>query len=186
MKRPKTTTDLLNAANPDNPRTITEEQLAALLESMEKFGDLSGLIFNRKTGRTVGGHQRVKLLNAPISVVKKYSKPTKTGTVAEGFVTLKGERFVYREVDWDEVTERAAMVAANKHGGDWDDFKLKELLGSLKSDDFPVTLTGFSEAELSKILATAQPPNEFGKLDENIPIQHVCPKCGYKWSGKPS
>jgi hypothetical protein len=26
-------------------------------------------------------------------------------------------------------------------------------------------------------------PDEFAEVDENIPIEHTCPKCGYRWSG---
>ena len=114
------------------------------------------------------------------------STPTKTGTVAEGYVLIHGERFTYREVSWGEEKENAAMIAANKHGGEWDDFKLKEILSTLKSGEYPMDLTGFDSEELERMLREATPPSNFQNVDENLPIQHVCPKCGYKWSGKPS
>ena len=43
--------------NEANPRTITDSQLDALRESMKAFGDLSGIIFNTKSKKLVGGHQ---------------------------------------------------------------------------------------------------------------------------------
>ena len=107
--------------NPVNPRKITDEQLQALRKAMVEFGDLSGLVVNLTTGNYVGGHQRVKILgDLPVTVVQRFPKPTARGTVAEGYVTYNGERFVYREVKWDATKEKAALVAANKHGGDWD------------------------------------------------------------------
>jgi ParB-like chromosome segregation protein Spo0J len=182
----KTAADLAEHANPGNPRVISDEQLEMLKDSLERFGDLSGLILNRRTENLIGGHQRVKLLGeAPVTITKTYKKPTKRGTVAEGFVVHDGERFTYRIVDWDEATEQAAMVAANKHGGEWDNYKLKEVLGALREENYDMKLTGFNPAELARILKEPAAPENFTAFDTNLPIQHKCPKCGYAWSGKP-
>lgn len=43
-----------------NPRKISADQLKNLKKSIEEFGDLSGIVFNRRTGNVVGGHQRLK------------------------------------------------------------------------------------------------------------------------------
>lgn len=43
-----------------NPRKITDAQLVALKKAMREYGDLSGIVVNRRTGHLVGGHQRVK------------------------------------------------------------------------------------------------------------------------------
>src|SRR3990167_3982250 len=116
-----------------NPRKITDEQLKMLNKSLQKFGDLSGIVFNRRTGNTVGGHQRLKCLPPDAKIEKKDLKEkTRTGTVAQGFVIFDGdEKHTYREIDWDEAMEKMANIAANKHGGDWDDDKLGELLKEL-------------------------------------------------------
>lgn len=141
-------------ANPVNPRVITDEQLEALRLAMGEFGDLSGLVVNVTTGHMIGGHQRVKVLgNQTITVQVRYPKPTKVGTVAEGFVIYNGERFTYREVEWNETKERAAMIAANKHGGEFDDDQLKALLQELNASEFDMMLTGFMPAELEAIFA---------------------------------
>lgn len=185
-KQPKTAAELADHANPENPRIISDEQLDMLKDSLARFGDLSGLVLNRRTGNLVGGHQRVKLLgDAPVTIVKAYKRPTKRGTTAEGFVTHDGERFTYRIVDWDENTERGAMIAANKHGGEWDTHRLKEILAGLREDAFEMDLTGFNPAELARILKEPTSPETFPTFDTNLPIQHKCPKCGYAWSGKP-
>ncbi|HUU97686.1 MAG TPA: hypothetical protein VM487_18275 [Phycisphaerae bacterium] len=46
------------AGNPDNPRKITPEAVAALRVSLETFGDLSGVVWNAATGHLVCAHQR--------------------------------------------------------------------------------------------------------------------------------
>jgi ParB-like chromosome segregation protein Spo0J len=149
----RTVDQLAGSANPLNPRKITPEQLKMLADSLRRFGDLSGLILNVRTNHLVGGHQRVKVLGAaPVEITKKYDSPTPNGTVAEGFVIFEEERYTYREVSWDERTENAAMIAANKHGGDWDFPALGELLVELDKSEFDLTLTGFSAGELEKMV----------------------------------
>lgn len=139
--------------NPMNPRTITDEQLAMLKSAMDAFGDLSGLVVNNTTGHMIGGHQRIKILgDKPVEIVRTFAKPTKRGTVAEGFVTYEGERFIYREVHWDEATEKAAMIAANKQGGDWNLPDLTALLQDLNAAGHDMGTIGFTEKELEAML----------------------------------
>jgi len=138
--------------NPLNPRKITDEQLSMLKQAMNSFGDLSGLVVNKTTGRMIGGHQRVKILgDAPVKVLHRYPNPTEKGTVAEGVVIYAGERFVYREVEWTEAKEKAAMIAANKQGGDWDLPDLAALVQDLAGTGME-PLLGFTEDELKSML----------------------------------
>lgn len=142
--------------NPNNPRKITEAKQRMLLKALRKFGDLSGIVYNRKSKQLVGGHQRRDVFSpdTPIVIVKKYSRPTKTGTVAEGYIEAKGERFTYREVYWDETTEKAATIAANKGAGEWDPAKLKDWIQDLNSFDinFDLELTMFDPDEIKDIV----------------------------------
>src|SRR3989338_7341093 len=139
-----------------NPRTITDEQLKMLNKSLQEFGDLSGIVYNRRTGNLVGGHQRLKCLPADAKIEKKELKEkSKTGTVAQGFVIFDGgEKHAYREVDLDNATEKMANIAANKHGGEWDDDKLGELLKELSEMSiFDADLIGFDNDEIDNILS---------------------------------
>jgi DNA modification methylase len=142
------------APHPKNPRTISDQKLKQLKKALIEFGDLSGIVFNRKSGQLVGGHQRAKHLDAdtPVTITKTYSRPTKTGTVAEGYVLLDGERFSYREVSWDKHKEMAANIAANKGAGSWDLPELGEWIKELSSFDvdFDMDLTMFDEDELEE------------------------------------
>jgi len=136
-------TDLKPAAY--NPRKITDAQLARLKKSLEEFGDLSGIVFNTRTQTMVSGHQRVKNIDADCKITKK-PHTDKTGTVALGYIDTAAGRFAYREVDWPEDKEKKANIAANKHGGEFDDDLLKELLDGLKLEDpLDIELIGFDE-----------------------------------------
>lgn len=145
-----------------NPRLMSGHDAKALLDSIGKFGDMSGLVFNRRSGRIVGGHQRqtsYKKLGGRITITQTLDEPSSSGTVAYGYVDIKDERFTYRVVDWDEQKEKLANLAANRIQGDWDDDKLAELIYSLK-DDAQLPDTGFTLNEITEILATVMDVGE--------------------------
>jgi len=135
-----------------NPRKITSEKLRMLKKSMEEFGDLSGITFNRQTGRILGGHQRIKHLE-PSWKIEKHEVTDQNGTVAAGWVNTPYGRWTYREVDWDEKREMAANIAANKHGGEFDMPLLKELVTEIDDNSMDLELIGFSADELVTLLA---------------------------------
>lgn len=139
--------------NVKNPRKITDEKLKMMRESIIKFGDLSGFVFNVRTGNLVSGHQKQKITpeESEIFIEKKYEKPTMAGTIATGYVLINGERFSYRSVDWDEPTELAAMIAANKHGGEFDLGALEQIILDLDHANYDLDLTGFDSIELDNL-----------------------------------
>lgn len=168
------TTDALDlddlAPNPRNPRrAMTEQEASGLRRSLEHHGDISGITYNRRTGRLVCGHQRVRELRELGAVMRN-------GVIR----TPQGGEFPVRVVDWDEATEAEAMVTANNRhiASDWDDSLddlLRELQGTMGEADF-------GEAQLDKLLRTlAPPPDDFSEVDDTGKLEHCCPKCGYEW-----
>ncbi len=150
-----------NHANPRNPRKITPQQARALAAALQEFGDLGGIVLNRRTQRLVGGHQRVDAFSAAevkVEITHELSEPDRTGTVAYGHIEMHGTRYSYREVDWDEARESAANLAANKHGGEFDSDMLAVIMRSVQEGGVDTALTGFSDEEITKILATVPPP----------------------------
>ena len=47
---------------PYNPRSISPDALDGLRHSVERFGLVEPIVWNRRTGHVVGGHQRLKVL----------------------------------------------------------------------------------------------------------------------------
>lgn len=90
--------------DPRNPRKITEAAAQGLTYSLAEFGDLSGIVWNARTGQLVAGHQRVDRIKA-----KWGDLPIVDGAIT----TPEGHRFAVRVVDWPESTQRAANIAAN-------------------------------------------------------------------------
>ncbi len=135
-----------------NPRKITEWKLQALGKAMQEFGDLSGVIRNTRTGNLIGGHQRLKHFD-PTWKINKEKHQDNVGTVAQGYIETPFGRWTYREVDWTEEKEKAANIAANEHGGEFDLPALTELLLELDTGAFDMDLVGFSQEELENLLA---------------------------------
>lgn len=50
--------------HPENPRAIKEIALKGLMTSIDQFGLIEPIIWNKRTGHIVGGHQRKKALEA--------------------------------------------------------------------------------------------------------------------------
>lgn len=167
---------------PNNPRTITDEKLAALGKSMREFGDLSGVVMNIQTGNLVGGHQRLKHFD-PSWPIKKRKHKDDTGTVAIGEIETPFGVWAYREVDWPEKKEKAANISANQSGGLFDYPALKDILVEINDGSLDMELIGFDDGELKDILEKYSVPEANKTIDEDS-MKHTkneCPKCGFKW-----
>lgn len=91
-------------SDPRNPRTITEEAASGLGSSLKEFGDLSGIVFNLRTGQLVAGHQRLGRIKEMYGDVP----------IRDGHLVLPtGDKFRIRYVDWPEEKQKAANLAAN-------------------------------------------------------------------------
>ena len=168
MPKPRPASSL--APNPQNPRKITDAKLEQLSASLQRFGDLSGVVFNvaEDAQRLVGGHQRIKALppDAQIVIDREYDRPTRTGTVREGHVVVDGERFAYREVAWDSATEKAANLSANKGAGEFDLAVVAEWMQDLDDVGFDLDLTMFDADERAALQPEPEKPVEVEGQDE--------------------
>lgn len=115
-----------------NPRITLAPKMAEyekLKNSIETFGNVEPIVWNKRTGNVVGGHQRLTVLkdlgykSVPCSVV-----------------------------DLDENDEKLLNIALNKIKGKWDYNKLEAVL---KDFDNEIALaSGFSAEELAVLLAS--------------------------------
>jgi DNA modification methylase len=138
------TRDLAGMAAPYNPRTIEEHDLDALRRSLRYFGTVEPIVVNRRSGRIVGGHQRVK------------------AALAEEIDSLP---VVY--VDLDDPSEKQLNLALNRIHGDWDLEKLEEVLSELESAGADLDLTGFTDIEIEDLLRGDDEPTE-GLTDPDL------------------
>ena len=139
-----------------NPRVITTEERAKLSKSIDHLGDLSGLVLNKRTNTIVGGHQRISTFKDRKTRMVTHPVKDNHGTVAIGYLEVTTEKGIVnvplRIVDWDVRTEKLANIAANNHGGKFDNQKLGKLLAELDRGKFDVELTGFDSNEFQKLI----------------------------------
>lgn len=165
--------------NPKNPRKITDKKLKALKKALEEFGDLGGIVFNKRTQRLVGGHMRVEAFKSMNPRALLFTKDEKTNS-AHGFVEMNEELFAYREVDWPEEREMAANIAANKGAGEWDHDGLVEMLHDLDAANFDLGLTMHSESEIESLMGLKEAPKK-DKDKSGKKREIACPECDCKF-----
>ena len=125
----KHTSELLPADyNPRKDLKPGDAEYEKLKRSLEQFGYVEPVIWNKTTGRVVGGHQRLKVLQD-------------MGITEVDCVV----------VEMDEEKEKALNIALNKISGEWDKDKLALLITDLQATDFDVSLTGFDPAEIDDL-----------------------------------
>ena len=110
--------------NPRKNLQPGDPEYEALKRSIAEFGIVEPLVWNRRTGRLVGGHQRLKVL-----------KERGDQEVAVSIVDLSEEK------------EKALNIALNRIQGAWDEDKLVYLLEQLE-DAGELDLTGFTTVDL--------------------------------------
>lgn len=101
-----------------------------LKKSLIEFDYIDPVVWNKRTGNVVGGHQRLKILRE-----------------------LGYEKIYVSVVDLDDTQEKALNLALNKTGGDWDLPKLKDLLEELDTGAFDMEITGFGEDEIANLMS---------------------------------
>ena len=143
----------------DNPREIDDAALAGLGASIDQFGLVDPIIWNRRTGHVVHGHQRLAVI-------------TDRGVTQTDVVV----------VDLPEIEEQALAVELNNPEvqGRFTD-GLAEIIKRIGEAQ-----PGLPEPlRLDKLLRQMRPtfdpvgPEEQGRLDRRSPVK--CPECGHEF-----
>lgn len=126
----KISTDKLIPAsyNPRKELKPGDPEYEKLKRSIEEFGYVEPVIWNKRTGVVIGGHQRLRVLKD-------------LGFTEVDCVVL----------DIDEQQEKALNVALNKISGEWDIPLLTSLLKDLNDGGYDATITGFDVSEMSSL-----------------------------------
>ncbi len=147
--------------SPRNPRTITKERFDALCKSLREAPD--------------------HLIARPVIALP-------TGEVLAGNMRLRAAQAIGREtvpcvyMDLDERRQRELLLRDNASYGEWDDQALAEMLyelGAETAGDF--TFTGFSDEEITRLLAEVSPEGGDIAVPDAPAFSHTCPKCGHTW-----
>lgn len=167
-----------------NAKVHSDDQIEEIKASIQEFGFNAPVLIDGD-GVIIAGHGRV--------------------IAARALGLAKVPTVILRHLT--EEQKRAYVIADNKIGENskWDQELLEVEMAELRNFDFDLSVTGFSETELAKILDNGlpdsktrsskspsisndgardvKPPDDFKEHDdETIDTKHACPKCGYQWS----
>lgn len=140
---------LINLA-PYNPRVVMQPgdgEWEKLKRSLLEFDLVEPLVWNKRSGNLVGGHQRFRILTADTNDFK-----------------LTGNRVECSVVDLPPGKEKTLNILLNKVGGRFDPDMLAAHFAELKLDELEdeMTLTGFELQEIDEMI------NEFVDSEMNL------------------
>lgn len=128
---------------------------------------------NRNGKRILGGHQRIKVLEA------------------EGQDWVHKDDVTWVEYEPDSAEELACVVRLNSDqiAGEFTDGLgdvLRELNVSLPDMSTAFRFDALAKSNGIDLFGSMEvtAPDEFPTLDEDIATEYECPQCGYQWSGK--
>jgi ParB-like chromosome segregation protein Spo0J len=146
--------------NPRKDLKPEDPEYEKLKKSIQEFDLVEPLVWNERTSRLIGGHQRLKVLQEL------------------GYTEVE-----VSVVDLPEEKEKVLNLALNKIQGDWDYLKLKDLLQELDTGEFDLELTGFDMGEIEDLMTQFAPidlddADDDGGQNKQL---HICPKCGFEF-----
>lgn len=175
---------------PGNPRTKTARVLDDLVRSLRQYGHLTTLTvcanaeaLGLPAGTVVGGNRRLDALRSIIDA----DGPDAVLPVVEYDAEVEAYRSVGEQpagdvpctlVNFASLNDaKAANVALNKIGEQFDFSILNTMLEELKTADFNVEITGFTAEEVDHLLSLEPSVVDETQYDEQGLEKHRCPKC---------
>jgi DNA modification methylase len=144
--------------NPRKDLQPGDPEYEKLKRSIQEFDLVEPLVWNERTGRVIGGHQRLKVLQEL------------------GYTEVE-----VSVVDLPEEKEKALNLALNKISGEWDYVKLKDLLEELDTGAFDLELTGFDMDEIEDLMTQFHVPGEIIEDEVPEPPEEPITKPGDLW-----
>lgn len=155
----------------NNPKNHTDEQIDKIIRSIELTGFDQPIVVN-KDMVIIKGHGR---LQASIKM------------------GLKEVPVIVLDVPKD-IADKARLIDNKSAEGGYD---IEKLLSELQKFGDELIDTGYEKDEFDSLIkelekqnqididnwTESESPDDFKEYDEDIDIEHTCPKCGYKWSG---
>jgi ParB-like chromosome segregation protein Spo0J len=146
----KKISDLIPA--PYNPRQSTAKQEKHLKESLEKFGLVEPIIFNKQTGWIVGGHFRVReLIKLGVKEVECVIVDLNEDDEMELNIRLNANTGSW---DWDTLANDWEVVDLEKWGLDIPQFEtVEELEASEEEEEFKTLKLNFNAWDYKNVVA---------------------------------
>jgi ParB-like chromosome segregation protein Spo0J len=152
--------------DPSNARKHGGPNLAAIQGSLAVYGQRKPIVANRRTKAVIAGNGTLEAARA-----------------------LGWTHIAVVFTDDDPVTAAGFAIADNRTAelAEWDGEALDRLLREVQVEDERLRQMFADLAEAEGVAAheaeSPTPPGDFPEVNERVPTEHRCPKCGYCWSG---
>lgn len=137
-----------------NPRKINKNARARLKKSLKSHGYLGGILWNRRTGNIVGGHQRISQID----------------DLEEGCDYMIDVDEI--DVSLEEEMEINIILNNTTAQGEWDADMLADVLVHLKDENRNIERTGFTSADafmmLGDVMLEGEPAAQAESESESI------------------
>lgn len=159
-----------------NANRGTDRGREALRHSLETYGAGRSILLD-KHSRVIAGN-------------KSLAEAVALGHEGVEIIETDGSHLIAvkrTDLDLDEPAARALAFADNQIAAldlSWDVDAI--LRANAEGIDLSNLWTGDELEELLNGVAEPTPPSEFAEYNEGIETEYCCPKCSYRWSGKPS
>ncbi len=153
-------------ANPQNPRKHPQKQRDAVKGSLSTLGWIAPVI-ELSNGYLLDGHERI------------------WQAMALGDSTP----VPYIKVDLEEHEARLALATFDyiTYLAEYDNAILDDLLQDVNTDSPELqSLLSDLASKNNSAIPSFEALDDFKEYDEDIDTEYCCPKCNYKWSGKPN
>ncbi len=174
---------------PYNPRVFSADEELKLTRSFEQFGYVQPIIANKQTMHVVGGNQRLKVLKKMNFI---------EGSVVFVDLDLENEKLLNIALNkvggvfdlekvkdiFNDISLKSPEMDLSLSGFFFPEIEKIQGLGELKVSNFEEEESdGYSGGEHPKSVMNVNitAPNSFKSYDEEIELQHTCPKCGFEF-----
>lgn len=170
--------------DPANPNTHDEDDIRSLQAKLAAHDQVENLVVQAGTMIVCGGNGRLEAMR-------------RLGWT-HCDVLLK---------ELSDVKFRELSIALNKRRSKFDETMLAQQIRALQSEGVESIALGYTDDEVDGLITgladeilgaagndsagdepgrdDAVPPDDFAEKDESIETEYQCPKCDYRWSGKP-
>lgn len=158
--------------DPENAKGHDDRNLAAIMDSLRRFGQDVPLVASSATRVVYAGNGRLEAMRR---------------------LGWTHAAVVFR--DDPDLVMAARGLADNRTAelSTWNPEHLAAALDMVREAD-PRLAVGWTPFEVSEQIAAVTPPPPpdplppaaFPEYDEAIACEHACPNCGYRWSGNPN
>lgn len=154
--------------HPDNPMNHDETRIMIGVKSLEKYGQTRTIVVWQDPNQK-DGVRYVLAGNRMYQAAKRFGMTTILCSIKDDLTEAEALAYVIDD-----------NVIGDQHV--YDDGKMTNILGKITNTGMALDFTELTQTRISSLTSSKEAPDDFNDLDDDIDLNHRCPKCGFEWS----